>query len=139
MATSPRNDEGRTPDSSATDPGAWESGDRQAAGSNQASSADDADVEEIRRRAYERWVARGDGPGSEHDDWLDAEREVREARSASSQAGAQSSTRSAGRAQRSASSSATSSSSEQGRSSRGDNGDDMRASSNGGESAVEMS
>jgi hypothetical protein len=45
------------------------------------SSADVADpVEEIRRRAYDRYLARGGAPGSEVDDWYAAEREVREAR-----------------------------------------------------------
>lgn len=39
-----------------------------------------ADQEEVRRRAYERYLARGDGPGSEENDWLEAEREVRSAR-----------------------------------------------------------
>ncbi len=32
--------------------------------------------EEIRRRAYEIYEQRGNKPGSEHDDWLLAEREV---------------------------------------------------------------
>ena len=36
----------------------------------------------VRRRAYELYVSRGDGPGSEVDDWLAAEREVRTARQA---------------------------------------------------------
>jgi hypothetical protein len=38
-----------------------------------------ADQEEVRRRAYERYLARGDGPGDEENDWLEAEREVRSA------------------------------------------------------------
>ena len=38
-----------------------------------------ADQEEVRRRAYERYLARGDGPGNEENDWLEAEREVRSA------------------------------------------------------------
>lgn len=33
--------------------------------------------EEIRRRAYEIYVERGSTPGSESEDWLTAEREVR--------------------------------------------------------------
>ena len=33
--------------------------------------------EEIRRRAYELYQQRGCTPGSDHDDWLVAEREVR--------------------------------------------------------------
>jgi hypothetical protein len=32
--------------------------------------------EEIRRRAYEIFQQRGNAPGSEHDDWVAAEREV---------------------------------------------------------------
>jgi len=34
--------------------------------------------DEIRRRAYELFQQRGSGPGSEADDWLTAEREVRQ-------------------------------------------------------------
>ncbi len=34
--------------------------------------------EEIRRRAYEIYVERGDEPGSALDDWLQAEREVQQ-------------------------------------------------------------
>lgn len=33
--------------------------------------------DEIRRRAYEIYVERGSTPGSEHEDWLAAEREIR--------------------------------------------------------------
>lgn len=33
--------------------------------------------EEIRRRAYEIYLARGEQPGRELDDWLQAEREVK--------------------------------------------------------------
>ena len=33
--------------------------------------------DEVRRRAYELWVARGGADGSDMDDWLAAEREVR--------------------------------------------------------------
>ena len=41
----------------------------------------DAELEaEVRERAYARWVARGDAPGSDVDDWYAAERDVREAR-----------------------------------------------------------
>jgi hypothetical protein len=36
--------------------------------------------EEVRRRAYERYLARGDTPGDEMDDWLSAEREYRSSR-----------------------------------------------------------
>ena len=35
--------------------------------------------EQIRRRAYELYVQRGNGSGSELDDWLQAEEEVRRA------------------------------------------------------------
>ena len=35
--------------------------------------------ERIRRRAYELYVERGDQPGSELDDWLKAEQEIRSA------------------------------------------------------------
>ena len=38
------------------------------------------DEEEVRRRAYERYIARGGGDGAETEDWLVAEREVREMR-----------------------------------------------------------
>jgi Protein of unknown function (DUF2934) len=34
--------------------------------------------EKIRQRAYEIYCARGDGPGSEVDDWLKAETELKE-------------------------------------------------------------
>lgn len=33
--------------------------------------------DEIRRRAYEIYLQRGKAPGSEHDDWFAAEREIR--------------------------------------------------------------
>jgi hypothetical protein len=36
--------------------------------------------EEVRRRAYERYLARGDSPGDEVDDWLAAERDFRSSR-----------------------------------------------------------
>ena len=36
--------------------------------------------EHIRRRAYERYVMRGDKSGSQLDDWLQSEAEIREAR-----------------------------------------------------------
>ena len=35
--------------------------------------------EQIRRRAYELYVQRGNQSGSEHDDWLQAEEEMRRA------------------------------------------------------------
>jgi hypothetical protein len=35
--------------------------------------------EEIERRAYELYVARGEVPGFDQDDWLQAERELKEA------------------------------------------------------------
>ena len=38
------------------------------------STVTDAD---IARRAYERYLARGGGPGHDVEDWLDAERELR--------------------------------------------------------------
>jgi len=41
--------------------------------------------EEIRRRAYEIYLGRGCNGGSEHDDWLTAERQVREGQSAGQQ------------------------------------------------------
>ena len=37
--------------------------------------------EEIERRAYELYLARGEVHGCDHDDWLQAERELREAQS----------------------------------------------------------
>ena len=33
--------------------------------------------DDIRRRAYQRYLERGDGPGSDFDDWLAAERELK--------------------------------------------------------------
>ena len=37
--------------------------------------------EEIERRAYELYLERGEVPGLDQDDWLQAERELKEARS----------------------------------------------------------
>ena len=37
--------------------------------------------EEIERRAYELFLARGEVPGFDQDDWLQAERELKEAQS----------------------------------------------------------
>ena len=48
---------------------------REAQGMEEQASAG-RDDEEVRRRAYERYLSRGDAPGSEVDDWLEAEREV---------------------------------------------------------------
>ena len=45
-------------------------------------SEQNIDDEEVRRRAYDRFLARGDRSGDEVSDWLDAEREVRGERSA---------------------------------------------------------
>ncbi|HEX6058894.1 MAG TPA: DUF2934 domain-containing protein [Gemmatimonadaceae bacterium] len=53
-----------------------------AAESRERERADADSDEEVRRRAYELYVSRGGGPGSEVDDWLAAEREVRTARQA---------------------------------------------------------
>lgn len=44
--------------------------------------------EQIRTRAYERWLARGGEGGDERDDWFEAEREYRQ-RSASGERGDQ--------------------------------------------------
>jgi hypothetical protein len=41
----------------------------------------------IRRRAYENYLTRGDSPGSDLDDWLRAEQEIRGKKSASSEGG----------------------------------------------------
>ena len=41
----------------------------------------DADIpneEDIRRRAYQRYLERGGGDGQDFDDWLEAERELRQ-------------------------------------------------------------
>jgi hypothetical protein len=55
--------------------------DAREASSDDRSRGDDAELEnEIRQRAHERWLARGDAPGSDVDDWCCAERDVREAR-----------------------------------------------------------
>jgi hypothetical protein len=40
-----------------------------------AQPAHGSDIERIRERAYELYRARGDAPGSETEDWLQAERE----------------------------------------------------------------
>ena len=40
-------------------------------------AAGEDEQEEVRRRAYERYLARGESPGDEMDDWLAAEREFR--------------------------------------------------------------
>ncbi len=37
-----------------------------------------ASVEEVARRAYELYLARGGEPGREQEDWLQAERELRQ-------------------------------------------------------------
>jgi len=46
------------------------------AGSGEVSRANSAPKEEIRRRAYEIYLERGEQPGLELDDWLQAEREL---------------------------------------------------------------
>jgi hypothetical protein len=43
-------------------------------------NAGEDEQEEVRRRAYERYLARGDSPGDEMDDWLSAERDFRSSR-----------------------------------------------------------
>src|SRR5690349_3002895 len=49
------------------------------------SNTDRSDIDaDIRRRAYERYLSRGDGPGSDVEDWCAAEREVYEAQRATS-------------------------------------------------------
>ena len=42
-----------------------------------ASSSPEPSVDEIRRRAYERYQARGGNHGQHFDDWLEAEKELR--------------------------------------------------------------
>jgi Protein of unknown function (DUF2934) len=37
--------------------------------------------DDIRRRAYQRYLERGGAPGSDFDDWLEAERELRGSKS----------------------------------------------------------
>ena len=54
-----------------------------ARGGSQRSGSDDFgedEQEEVRRRAYERYLARGDSPGDEVEDWLSAERDFRSSR-----------------------------------------------------------
>ena len=46
------------------------------AGTGKASVGNSALEEEIRRRAYEIFLERGEQPGRELDDWLQAEREL---------------------------------------------------------------
>ncbi len=55
--------------------GAGETLDDQTAGLNEPA------IEEIERRAYELYLARGEVNGHDQDDWLQAERELREAQS----------------------------------------------------------
>jgi hypothetical protein len=46
---------------------------------DEATSADNGNLEpkaEVRRRAYEIYLERGEQPGSDVDDWLQAEREL---------------------------------------------------------------
>jgi hypothetical protein len=46
---------------------------------DEATSADNGNLEpkaEVRRRAYEIYLGRGEQPGSDVDDWLQAEREL---------------------------------------------------------------
>jgi hypothetical protein len=46
------------------------------AGTGEVSVGNSAPEEEIRRRAYEIFLERGEQPGRELDDWLQAEREL---------------------------------------------------------------
>lgn len=39
-------------------------------------AARNADEDEVRRRAYDRYLARGEGGGDDVSDWLEAERDV---------------------------------------------------------------
>jgi Protein of unknown function (DUF2934) len=48
----------------------------QAAGTGVASVPNPERYKEIRRRAYENYLERGEQPGHELDDWLQAEREL---------------------------------------------------------------
>ena len=48
----------------------------QEAATGEASLGNSAQDEEIRRRAYKIYVERGEQPGRELDDWLQAEREL---------------------------------------------------------------
>jgi hypothetical protein len=47
------------------------------AGAGNAVSADPQPVHEIRLRAYEIYIERGEQPGRELDDWLEAERQLK--------------------------------------------------------------
>jgi len=51
-----------------------------AAGRKASAEAASPSSEEIARRAYEIFRARGGGPGHEAEDWLQAEKELRERR-----------------------------------------------------------
>lgn len=74
--------------SGATDDAARSAIDRRAPGSGEPArgapaGGNQTSEEEIRRRAYELYESRGGAPGSDMDDWLAAEREVRARWSAS--------------------------------------------------------
>ena len=76
------NDEARRPVRHATDrheaAERYQTSEENAASANASASTDESALEaDIRRRAYERYVTRGDTPGSDVEDWYAAEREVR--------------------------------------------------------------
>jgi hypothetical protein len=47
------------------------------AGSGHAGSAESPRIDDIRVRAYEIYLERGEQPGREQDDWLEAERQLK--------------------------------------------------------------
>jgi Protein of unknown function (DUF2934) len=57
------------------------------AGTGQVSAGNSARDEEIRRRAYEIYLERGEQPGSDLEDWLRAERELERGTLSRAQAG----------------------------------------------------
>ena len=62
-------------------PGDLDPGDRpEALTSESVSMGSEPSEEDIRTRAYHRYLERGGAPGSDFDDWLEAERELREKR-----------------------------------------------------------
>ena len=55
-------------------------GARAAAGDQVTDTRQDLTYDDIAARAYDLWVRRGHAHGSDFDDWLEAERQVREGR-----------------------------------------------------------
>ena len=61
----------------AEDIGSESPGDRAALDTRSSSMASEPSEEDIRMRAYRRYLERGGGDGRDFDDWLEAERELK--------------------------------------------------------------